>query len=75
MYSYSFNNIIYIVCEYRQYSTESQHSVNYIHSSNKIETEITKPNNVGEKLIEVEKAETGSVSCIRKYQFLELRYF
>lgn len=51
----------------RQYSTESQQSANYIHSNSIKEKEATKSNNTGEKLIEVEKAETGSVSCIRYY--------
>ncbi|XP_036148326.1 multidrug resistance-associated protein 1 isoform X7 [Monomorium pharaonis] len=45
----------------RQYSTESQQSVNYVHSNSTKEKEASKPNNVGEKLIEIEKAETGSV--------------
>ncbi|XP_032672071.1 multidrug resistance-associated protein 1 isoform X3 [Odontomachus brunneus] len=45
----------------RQYSTESQQSANYIHSNSIKEKEATKTNNTGEKLIEVEKAETGSV--------------
>ncbi|XP_072760183.1 multidrug resistance-associated protein 1 isoform X2 [Anoplolepis gracilipes] len=44
----------------RQYSTESQQSVNYVHSNSIKEKEATK-SNVGEKLIEVEKTETGSV--------------
>lgn len=51
----------------RQYSTESQQSANFVHSGNIKELEITKTNNIGEKLIEVEKAETGSVSCIEYY--------
>ncbi|XP_024869920.1 multidrug resistance-associated protein 1 isoform X5 [Temnothorax curvispinosus] len=45
----------------RQYSTESQQSANYVHSNSTKEKEALKPNNVGEKLIEIEKAETGSV--------------
>ncbi|XP_011636993.1 multidrug resistance-associated protein 1 isoform X2 [Pogonomyrmex barbatus] len=45
----------------RQYSTESQQSANYMHSNSTKEKETSKPNNVGEKLIEIEKAETGSV--------------
>ncbi|XP_025986920.1 multidrug resistance-associated protein 1 isoform X7 [Solenopsis invicta] len=46
----------------RQYSTESQQSVNYMHSNSTKEKEAaSKPNNIGEKLIEVEKTETGSV--------------
>ncbi|EFN62768.1 Multidrug resistance-associated protein 1 [Camponotus floridanus] len=45
----------------RQYSTESQQSTNYMHSNSTKEKETSKPNNTGEKLIEVEKAETGSV--------------
>ncbi|XP_019701146.1 multidrug resistance-associated protein 1 isoform X1 [Harpegnathos saltator] len=45
----------------RQYSTESQQSANYIHNNSIKEKEATKTNNTGEKLIEVEKAETGSV--------------
>ncbi|XP_067207174.1 multidrug resistance-associated protein 1 isoform X3 [Linepithema humile] len=45
----------------RQYSTESQQSVNYARSNSIKEKEISKPNNIGEKLIEVEKTETGSV--------------
>ncbi|XP_014486459.1 PREDICTED: multidrug resistance-associated protein 1 isoform X2 [Dinoponera quadriceps] len=45
----------------RQYSTESQQSANFIHSNSIKEKEATKINNTGEKLIEVEKAETGSV--------------
>ncbi|XP_011882151.1 PREDICTED: multidrug resistance-associated protein 1 isoform X4 [Vollenhovia emeryi] len=45
----------------RQYSTDSQQSVNYVHSNSTKEKEAPKPNNVGEKLIEVEKTETGSV--------------
>jgi len=36
-----------------------------MHSNSTKEKEAPKPNNVGEKLIEVEKAETGSVSCMR----------
>lgn len=49
----------------RQYSTESQQSANFVHSNSIKEKEATKSNNTGEKLIEIEKAETGSVSCIR----------
>ncbi|XP_011699220.1 PREDICTED: multidrug resistance-associated protein 1 isoform X8 [Wasmannia auropunctata] len=45
----------------RQYSTESQQSANYVHSNSTKEKEAAKPNNTGEKLIEIEKAETGSV--------------
>ncbi|XP_018359853.1 PREDICTED: multidrug resistance-associated protein 1 isoform X2 [Trachymyrmex cornetzi] len=48
----------------RQYSTESQQSANYVHSNSvnvSKEKDAPKPNNVGEKLTEVEKAETGSV--------------
>ncbi|GAB1859186.1 Multidrug resistance-associated protein 1 isoform X7 [Camponotus japonicus] len=45
----------------RQYSTESQQSTNYVHSNSTKEKETSKPNNTGEKLIEVEKTETGSV--------------
>ncbi|XP_077258458.1 multidrug-Resistance like Protein 1 isoform X4 [Temnothorax americanus] len=45
----------------RQYSTESQQSANYVHSNSTKEKEALKPNIVGEKLIEIEKAETGSV--------------
>ncbi|XP_020285956.1 multidrug resistance-associated protein 1 isoform X1 [Pseudomyrmex gracilis] len=45
----------------RQYSTESQQSANYMHSNSMKEKEVPKANNVGEKLIEVEKTETGSV--------------
>lgn len=51
----------------RQYSTESQQSTNYVHSNSIKGKEVTQPNNTGEKLIEIEKAETGSVSCIRYY--------
>lgn len=46
----------------RQYSTESQQSANYVHSNSTKEKDAPK-SNIGEKLIEVEKAETGSV-CI-----------
>ncbi|XP_018048305.1 PREDICTED: multidrug resistance-associated protein 1 isoform X2 [Atta colombica] len=48
----------------RQYSTESQQSANYVHSNSvsvSKEKDASKPNNIGEKLTEVEKAETGSV--------------
>ncbi|KAL0104456.1 hypothetical protein PUN28_017289 [Cardiocondyla obscurior] len=45
----------------RQYSTESQQSANYMHRNSIKEKEAPKANNIGEKLIEVEKAETGSV--------------
>ncbi|XP_018309824.1 multidrug resistance-associated protein 1 isoform X2 [Mycetomoellerius zeteki] len=48
----------------RQYSTESQQSANYMHSNSvnvSKEKDTPKPNNVGEKLTEIEKAETGSV--------------
>jgi ATP-binding cassette subfamily C (CFTR/MRP) protein 1 len=45
----------------RQYSTESQQSANFVHSNSIKEKEATKTNNTGEKLIEVEKSETGSV--------------
>ncbi|KMQ91536.1 multidrug-resistance like protein isoform e [Lasius niger] len=44
----------------RQYSTESQQSANYVHSNSTKEKDAPK-SNIGEKLIEVEKAETGSV--------------
>ncbi|KAG7197439.1 hypothetical protein KM043_013293 [Ampulex compressa] len=44
----------------RQYSTESQQSGNYIRSNSIKDKELVKPK-VGEKLVEVEKAETGSV--------------
>ncbi|XP_029673303.1 multidrug resistance-associated protein 1 isoform X3 [Formica exsecta] len=45
----------------RQYSTESQQSANYVHSNSIKEKEAPKSNIIGEKLIETEKAETGSV--------------
>ncbi|KYN40568.1 Multidrug resistance-associated protein 1 [Trachymyrmex septentrionalis] len=48
----------------RQYSTESQQSANYVHSNSvsvSKEKDVPKPNNIGEKLTEVEKTETGSV--------------
>ncbi|XP_011343424.1 multidrug resistance-associated protein 1 isoform X3 [Ooceraea biroi] len=45
----------------RQYSTESQQSASYVHSNSTKEKETSKSNNAGEKLIEVEKTETGSV--------------
>ncbi|KAL6447242.1 hypothetical protein ACFW04_001485 [Cataglyphis niger] len=45
----------------RQYSTESQQSANYVHSNSTKEKEAPKSNIIGEKLIEIEKAETGSV--------------
>ncbi|KYM99989.1 Multidrug resistance-associated protein 1 [Cyphomyrmex costatus] len=48
----------------RQYSTESQQSANYMHSNSvsvSKEKDAPKPNNVGEKLTEIEKTETGSV--------------
>lgn len=51
------------LCVNRQYSTESQQSANYLHSNSTKEKEVPKSNNIGEKLIEVEKTETGSV-CI-----------
>lgn len=52
-----------MLCTNRQYSTESQQSANYMHSNSIKEKETPKPN-VGEKLIEIEKAETGSVSYL-----------
>lgn len=48
----------------RQYSTESQQSANYVHSNSvsvSKEKDAPKPNNIGEKLTEIEKTETGSV--------------
>lgn len=52
-----------MLCVNRQYSTESQQSANYVHSNSIKEKEVPKSNIIGEKLIETEKAETGSV-CI-----------
>lgn len=52
-----------MLCMNRQYSTESQQSINYVHSNSTKEKEAPKSNIIGEKLIEIEKAETGSV-CI-----------
>jgi len=51
----------------RQYSTESQQSASYVQVNSTKEKETPKSNNAGEKLIEIEKAETGSVSYIRCY--------
>lgn len=56
-----------MICTNRQYSTESQQSASYVHSNSMKEKETPKPNNIGEKLIEVEKTETGSVSYIGYY--------
>lgn len=63
------NKIIFVMHENRQYSTESQQSANYVHGSNIKEKDITKANNVGEKLIETEKTETGSVSLYQIINF------
>lgn len=55
-----------MLCMNRQYSTESQQSANYVHSNSTKEKEAPKSNIIGEKLIEIEKAETGSV-CIMNF--------
>ncbi|XP_053980762.1 multidrug resistance-associated protein 1 isoform X1 [Hylaeus volcanicus] len=59
----------------RQYSTDSQQSGNYLHSSSQKEMQL-KPQKLTEKLIEVEKTETGSVKWqVYSHYFKSIGWF